>query len=150
MVRKICGKPPGDPMEDLNVNLAIWGMFLNTTLQAAVHLGRDYDTNLHYLKNHLWDSLGQLLCKIKQKKLISEQPEILGPKTQIFGLKIIEFEQTTWRSTSLLCERVYQITNAKVYILSDSVLVWERWEMIQTQHGGIKLNGIRKTTTSRN
>ena len=40
MVRKIYGKQPGDPMEDLNVNLASWGMFMNTTLRAAVHLGK--------------------------------------------------------------------------------------------------------------
>ena len=59
MVRKIFGKPPGDPMEDLKVNMAIWGMFMNTTLQAAVHLGEDYDTNLHFAKNHIWDSLGK-------------------------------------------------------------------------------------------
>ena len=29
-----------DPMKDLNVNLAIWRMFMNTTLRAAVHLGK--------------------------------------------------------------------------------------------------------------
>ena len=46
MVRKIYGKPPGDPVEDLDVNLATWRMFMNTALQAAVHLGKDYDTNL--------------------------------------------------------------------------------------------------------
>ena len=42
---KIYGKHFGDPMEDLNVNLAIWRMFMNTTLQAVVHLGKDCDTN---------------------------------------------------------------------------------------------------------
>ena len=41
MVTKIYGKPPGDPMEDLNVNLAVWRMFMNTTFQAAVHFGKD-------------------------------------------------------------------------------------------------------------
>ena len=46
MVRKIYGKPPGDPMEDLTVNLATWRMFMNTTLAVAVHLGKDYDTNM--------------------------------------------------------------------------------------------------------
>ena len=50
---------------------------------------------------------------MKQKRLISDQSEILGPKTP---------KETTWRSTSLLCERAYQITNAEVYIFSDSVL----------------------------
>ena len=42
---------PGDPVEDLNVNLAIWGMFMNTTLQAAVHLGNDHDANMRLVKN---------------------------------------------------------------------------------------------------
>ena len=31
-------------------------MFMNTTLRAAVHLEKEYDTNLHYAKNHLWDN----------------------------------------------------------------------------------------------
>ena len=46
-----------------------------------------------------------------------------SPKTpEIVGLKIIEFEETTWRSMSLLCEGAYQITTAKVHVFSDSVL----------------------------
>ena len=58
-----------------------------------------------------------------KNRLISEQSEILGVETpEIIGLKTIEFEETTWRSTSLLCERPCQITHAKVYIFSDSVL----------------------------
>ena len=85
MVRKICGKPPGDPMEDLSVNLA---------LRTAVHLGEDSDTKRHYAKNHIWDSLGQLVGE--KKRLSCEQSEILGSKTQqIVGLKLIEFEDTT-------------------------------------------------------
>ena len=60
------GKQTGDPMEDLHVNLAIWRMLMNTTLQAAIHLGKDYDTNLHYAMNHICDSLGQLFGEIKR------------------------------------------------------------------------------------
>ena len=41
---------PGDPMKDPNVNLATWWMFMNTTFQAAVHLGRKY------AKSHIWDN----------------------------------------------------------------------------------------------
>ena len=40
IVRKIYQREPDDPMDDLDVNMAIWGIFLNTSLQAAVHLGR--------------------------------------------------------------------------------------------------------------
>ena len=112
-------------------------MFVKTTLRSAVHLGKDYDTNLHHAKNHLWDSLGQLFCEIK--RLISEKSAILGPKTpEIVGFKIIEFEETTWRSISLLCERACQVTTTQVYIFSDSVLC-------VGEMGG----DIRRTTTSR-
>ena len=41
MVRKIYERQPGDPVKDLNVNLAVWRKFMNTTLRAAVHLGKD-------------------------------------------------------------------------------------------------------------
>ena len=83
MVRKIYGRQLGDAVKDLNVDVAIWGLFMNTTLRAAVHLGIDCDTNLHYAKNHLWDSLGQLFCEIK--RLISEQSE----KVHIFSDSVL-------------------------------------------------------------
>ena len=47
-------------MEDLNANLTIWSIFMNTTLRAAVHIGKDYDKNLRLVKNYLWKSTGQL------------------------------------------------------------------------------------------
>ena len=53
---------------------------MKTTLRAVVHLGKDFDTNLHYAKNHLWDSLGQFFCEIK--RLVGEQSETLVQKHQ--------------------------------------------------------------------
>ena len=52
IVRNIYGREPYDPVNDLDVNMAIWGIFLNTTPQAAVHPGQDYEANLRYVKNH--------------------------------------------------------------------------------------------------
>ena len=40
-----------DDLKDLDVNTAIWGIFISVTLQAAVHLGRDYLLNLRSVKN---------------------------------------------------------------------------------------------------
>ena len=62
-------------MDDLDVNMAMWGIFLNTTLRATVHLGQDHDANLHYVKNSLWNSVG--LSFHETGKLISEQKESL-------------------------------------------------------------------------
>ena len=37
-------------MNDLDVNMAFWGMFLNASLRAAVYLGLDHDANSLYVK----------------------------------------------------------------------------------------------------
>ena len=110
--QKIYEREPADLMEDLDVNAAIWGMFLNTTLQAAVHLGQDDEVNLRFVKNHLWKSWEQLL---------NETRRLIRAQTEVIGIKTIDFKELTWRSTSLLCSRAYQITNAQTYIFSDSV-----------------------------
>ena len=48
------------------------------------------------------------------KKLIEEQVEISN-------LTTIDYKELTWISTSLLCAKAFEITNAKTYIFSDSV-----------------------------
>ena len=45
VVRKTYDRKPTVEMEDLDVNAAIWRMFMITTLQAAVHLGKDCEVN---------------------------------------------------------------------------------------------------------
>ena len=80
--------------------MAIWSIFLNTTLRAAVHLGQDYEANLRHVKNNLWNSAGQLFRETGN--LVSEQKEITGVST--FG-----FQDATWMSTSLLCEKALAV-----------------------------------------
>ena len=53
IVRDIHGREHDDPMDDLDLNMAIWGIFLNATLRAAVHFGQDNEAKLRYMKNHL-------------------------------------------------------------------------------------------------
>ena len=65
-----------EEMDDLDVNAAIWKMFMNTTLQAAVYLDQDYDQILRFVKNHFWSSLKKL-CK-ETEKLIKDQKEKTG------------------------------------------------------------------------
>ena len=113
IVRWIYGRDHDDPMNVLDVNVAIWCIFMNATLRAAVHLGQDYEMNLRYVKNNLWNSVGQLFRETG--KLISDLNEITGFRT-------IDSQDVTWMSTSLLCERACQLTHAKTYVFSDSVL----------------------------
>ena len=41
IARKIYDRSPTDNLDDLDVNPAFWEIFVNTILQAAVHLGQD-------------------------------------------------------------------------------------------------------------
>ena len=100
-------------MEYLNVNLAIWGMFMNTTLRAAVHLGKDHDTNLRFGKKYVWKTTGEL---------VRETEKLISGQTETTGISLINFQDLRWVSTSLLHRRAYQYATAKVYVFSDSVL----------------------------
>ena len=91
------------------MNAAIWGIVLNTTLQAAVHLEQDYEVNLRFVKDHLWNSVEQLF---------NETGRLIREQTEITGVHKINFNELTWMSTSLLCSRAHQITNAKTYVFS--------------------------------
>ena len=91
----------------------LWGMFMNTSLRAAVHLGKDYDTNMRFVKKYLWKTTGQLFRETE--KLISGQ-------TETTGISLINFTDLRWVSTSLLHSPAYQLATAKVYVFSDSVL----------------------------
>ena len=72
------------------------------------------------LEDYIWDSLGELFEEMK--RLICELSEILDSWIPEFvGLEIIELEDITWRTTSVLCERASHIISANVYIFSDSV-----------------------------
>ena len=93
---------PDDPLDDLDVNMAIWGIFLNTSLQAVVHLGQDYEASLRFVKNHLWNSVA---------RLFSETGKLISDQTEITGVNTINLKDLTWMSTSLLCSRAYRINH---------------------------------------
>ena len=95
------------------MNVAIWRVFMNATLKAAVHLGNDHDVNLKHVKNSSWSSAGQLFGETE--KLISGQ-------TGTTGISAIDFQDLTWMSTSLLHSRAYQYPTAKANVFSYSVL----------------------------
>ena len=73
MIREIYGRTLGDPVKDLDVNLATWRIFMNTTLRASVHLGKDYEANLRYVEHHLWKTAGQLFEGNKKVGQLSDR-----------------------------------------------------------------------------
>ena len=50
-VRKILDQSSKDAMQDSNKHSLIWGMFLSSTLEASVFMGKNYSENLHSIRN---------------------------------------------------------------------------------------------------
>ena len=87
---------------------------MNTALQAPVHLGQDYDQNFRFVKNHYLEFF--------LKKLLKETEKLIKNRTEINGVSLIDYEDYTLSATSLLCDRICQISNAKTHVFADSVL----------------------------
>ena len=124
----------------MDVNMASWSIFLNITLRTAVRLGQDQEANPRYVKNHLWNSVGQFFNE-------SEKP--IGEREELTGVSTVKFKDCKWMSTSLLCSGPIKSPTPKPTSSPTLCSVWWRWEMILLRLGRAKINGIRKTITSR-
>ena len=113
IVRQRYGLSPMHQMKNLDVNTAIWGIFMSVTLQAAVHLGENYKENLRSTKNQPKKSLRQSF-QVTQRLITDE--------TEITGLTTIDWQHPMWRKTTLLTDKAVQLATAKTYVFSDSVL----------------------------
>ena len=105
--------PPTDDLKDLDVNTAFWCIFMSVTLQAAVHLGRDFVQNLRSVKNQSSTSVDKLFRTIE--KLVVDQ-------TEIAGLSTIDWNQPVWKESSLLRDGAVHIMKSKTYVFAYSVL----------------------------
>ena len=100
MVRKIYGKEPGDPVEDLNANLAIWRMFTNTTLRAAVQIGKDYDTNLRFVEKFSVENNGTAFQRNRKAGQWSDRNHWHKPGQ---FPKMMSFDKLIAQSSSSIC-----------------------------------------------
>ena len=105
-----------DAMQDIDKGSVIWGMFMSSTLEASVFMGRNYSENLRSVQN-----TGNNLT-MKQMFDISGKL-IVGQSDEIYGVSPINWEASSWKQLSLVSdEEVISLPHAKVYVFSDSVL----------------------------
>ena len=115
-LRKMLNRSPEYAMQDIDERSMIWGMFMSSTLESYVFIGKNYSDNLHSIKN-----TGENLT-LKQMFEISEQL-ILEQSDEIFGVSEISRESSPWKQLSLINdEEVISLSHAKIYVFSDSVL----------------------------
>ena len=98
----------------LEDNVLIWGLFLSTTMKAAVHLGPHYTAFLQVYKNTNFEE-HQNLFDITQRFILDHHAEILNAAP-------IDWTAPPWTRCTLTHDQVITRTKAKVHVYSDSVL----------------------------
>ena len=114
--RKTLKRSPEDSMQDTDKRFMIWRMFMSSTLEASVFMGKNYSDNLHSIK-HIGENLALKQMFDISEKLIVEQSD------EISGVPQISWESSPWKQLSLVNdEENISLSNAKVHVFSDSVL----------------------------
>ena len=85
IVRKIYEWKPTDDVKDLDVNTAIWCIFMSDTLQAAVHLVPENSMNFRSVEKSIF--------------------EVCGAIFRTSGVSSINWDQRMWSEPSLLCHK---------------------------------------------
>ena len=114
-VRKIQDQSSKDATQDSINHSLIWGMFVSSTLEASVFMGKNYSENLQSIKNTGKDLTMKLMFDISEK-LITDQSD------EIYGVNTINWDDSSWKHLSSIGdEDVISLSHAKVYVFSDSV-----------------------------
>ena len=105
-----------DATQDRNKHSLMWGMFMSSTLQASVFMGKSYLENSHSINNTGKDPTMKQMFDISEKLIVGQSDEIYGANT-------INWDDSSWKQLSLVGdEEVISLSLAKVYVFSDSVL----------------------------
>ena len=97
-LRKMLDRSPEDAMQGIDKRFMIWRMFMSSTLEASVFIGKNYSDNLHS-KNTGKDLTLKQMFDISDKLIVEQSDEI-------FGVYRISWEYSPWR-------RKHQILFAK-------------------------------------
>ena len=113
-VRNILDQSSKDATKDSDKHSLIWRMFMSSTLEASVFMGKNHLHHLHSIKN-TEDLTVKQIFDISEK-MISDQSD------GIYGVKTINWEDSSRKYLSLVSdEEVISLSNTKVYVFSDSV-----------------------------
>ena len=93
-VRKRQKRSSMDVTEDSGKHSVIWRMFMSSTLESSVFMGKNYSDNWHSINNTKDHTMKQMFDI--SAKLVSEQDEI-------YGVKTIDWENSSWKYLFLYC-----------------------------------------------
>ena len=97
-VRKMLNQSWKDVSQDSNKHSLIWRVFMSSTLQAFVLMGKNYLENLRSIKNSGKDLTMKEMFDISEK-LIADQSD------EIYGVNTINWEDSSWKHLSLVMKK---------------------------------------------
>ena len=77
-VRKMLDQSSKDATKDSNKHSLIWRMFMSSTLQASVFMGKNYSENIHSIKNTGKDLTMKQMFDISEKLIVGQSDQIYG------------------------------------------------------------------------
>ena len=86
---------------------------MSSTSNAAALVGKNYLENLHSTKDQE---------KRTRQQLFNAPQRLIKDQSEIQGVSQIGWQTHPWEGTSLLCDNAVQLSTAKDYVCSDSVL----------------------------
>ena len=115
-VRKIQDQSSKDASKDSDKHSVMWGMFISSTLEASVFMGKNYLEILHSNKNTGKDLTMKQMFDISEK-LIAEQSD------EMYGVNTINWGDSASKQLFFIGgEEVISLSRAKVYVFSDTVI----------------------------
>ena len=100
-----------DEMFDLKTYVLIWELLMSTTMNSAVHLGREYQQNLIACRNTNFEELKTLL-DITLRLIVENSVGILNLSTMIYDFSF-------WMRSTLCHDQVIKWAKAKVQVHSN-------------------------------
>ena len=101
-------------IEALKTKVLIWGLFMSTTVKAAIHLRPNYVEILEVYRNTNFEEIQDLFV-IAQKLILDHQAEILN-------VTRTGWTAPSWTRSTLSHDRVITWRKARVRVYSDPVL----------------------------
>ena len=112
-LRKKLGKSCSDAQFPTNV--LKWGMFMTSSMKAAIHLGPNYVSNSEIYRNAKFEDV-ECVCSTLLQKLVTEHSE------EILNVKCFEYSSPSWARSVLANDQAIRWAKAKVCVDADSVL----------------------------
>ena len=107
-------------MDAYKTNVIIWGLFLTSSMIAAIHFWPNYVSNSEIYKNTKFENIENVF-NITQK-LIQEHSE------EILNAKCLEYSSLSWARSVLANDQAMKCAKAKACVYADSFLCIGRME----------------------